>query len=112
MRLTAQLKLLPTPEQAAALQRTLAAFNAACEYISGVAWASKTFRQFDLHKLCYRGARKQFGLSAQAAVRAISKVADAYNLDKATRRTFRPFGSAAYDRRILSYQESTVSISS
>src|ERR1035438_7934858 len=103
MHLTAQLKLLPSIGQAAGLTRTLAAFNAACDYISAVAWDSKTFRQFDLHKLCYRQAREQFGLSAQSAVRAISKVADSYKLDKATKRTFRDTGSAAYDGRILSW---------
>ena len=54
MNLTAQLKLEPTAEQAFALSRTLVASNAACDYISGVAWDSKTFRQFDLHRLCYR----------------------------------------------------------
>jgi IS605 OrfB family transposase len=110
--LTAQLKLEPTAEQALALRRTLAASNAACDYISGVAWESKTFRQFDLHRLCYRETRKRFGLSAQAAVRCISKVADAYKLDRKARRAFRPLGSAAYDQRILSYdpQAFTVSI--
>jgi len=110
--LTAQLKLEPTAEQAAALSRTLVASNAACDYISGVAWDSKSFRQFDLHRLCYRTARERFGLSAQAAVRCISKVADTYKLDKKAKRTFRPMGSAAYDQRILSYdlEASTVSI--
>jgi len=110
MHLTAQLKLKPTEAQAVALRRTLGAFNSACDYISGVAWTSRTFRQFDIHKLCYREARNRFGLSAQAAVRAISKVADAYRLDRNTRRTFRPMGSAAYDGRILRYQASAVSI--
>jgi hypothetical protein len=38
MKLTAQLKLLPTPQQAAALKRTLEAANAACNAISQVAW--------------------------------------------------------------------------
>jgi putative transposase len=110
--LTAQLKLEPTAEQAMALSCTLMASNAACDWISGVAWDSKTFRQFDLHRLCYRGARERFGLSAQAAVRCISKVADAYKLDRNAKRLFRPMGSAAYDQRILSYDlnASTVSI--
>ena len=112
MNLTAQLKLEPSVDQAAALCRTLVASNAACDYISGVAWDSKTFRQFDLHRLCYRTVRDRFGLSAQAAVRAISKVADSYKLDKKAKRTFRQMGSAAYDQRILSYdlESSTVSI--
>jgi putative transposase len=110
--LTAQLKLEPTTEQADALARTLLACNAACDYISGAAWDSNTFRQFDLHRLCYRETRKRFGISAQAAVRCISKVADAYKLDRQTKRSFRPMGSAAYDQRILSYnpEASTVSI--
>jgi putative transposase len=110
MHLTAQLKLLPSAAQADALSRTLIAFNAACDYISKIAWESKTFRQFDLHKLCYREARQRFGLTAQAAVRAISKVADAYKLDKRVQRGFKPSGAAAYDSRILSYSESCVSI--
>jgi putative transposase len=110
--LTAQLKLDPTATQASALARTLAACNAACDAISTAAWDSKTFRQFDLHKLCYRRMRDEFGLSAQAAVRCISKVADAYKLDKKAKRTFRSMGSAAFDQRILSYNldASTVSI--
>jgi putative transposase len=112
LNLTAQLKLAPTASQAAELARTLVASNAACDYISGVAWDSKTFRQFDLHRLCYREVRKRFGLSAQVAVRCISKVADAYKLDRKAKRTFRPMGSAAYDQRILSYdlEASTLSI--
>ena len=51
MNLTAQLKLEPTADQALALRATLVASNAACDYISGVAWESKIFRQFDLHRL-------------------------------------------------------------
>lgn len=111
MHLTAQLKLLPTPEQAASLGRTLVASNAACDYISGVAWETKTFRQFDLHKLCYHTARERFELCAQAAVRAISKVADAYKLNKKAKRTFRALGSAAYDSRILSWNLNTSTVS-
>src|SRR5690349_11327675 len=38
MRLTIQLKLLPTPEQADALKRTLVRANAACNHISQVVW--------------------------------------------------------------------------
>ena len=112
MNLTAQLKLEPTARQALALRATLVASNAACDYISGVAWESKSFRRFDLHRRCYREARKRFGLSAQAAVRCISKVADSYKLDRKAKRSFRPMGSAAYDQRILSYnlEASTVSI--
>ena len=112
MHLTAQLSFCPPARKRSRCGRTLAAFNAACDYISEVAWNSKIFRQFDLHKLCYCETRRRFGLSAQSAVRAISKIADAYKLDKKARRTFRERGSAAYDARILSWnlKESSVSI--
>lgn len=44
-------------------------------------------------------------MSAQAAVRVISKVADAYKKDKRSKRTFGAFGSIAYDNRILSWKK-------
>ncbi len=112
MKLTSQVKLLPTPEQADALRHTLEQANAACRFVSDTAWETKTFRQYDLHHQCYPAVREQFGLSAQVAVRAIAKVADAYKLDRKTKRTFKPTGSIAYDDRILSWrlQDKTVSI--
>jgi putative transposase len=112
MKLIAQVKLQPDQRQADALRRTLVQANAACQYISDRAWETKTFRQYDLHKLCYRAVRAQFALSAQVTVRAIAKVADAYKVDRSVRRTFKPTGAISYDDRILSWQmdKSTVSI--
>ena len=112
MKLTAQVKLLPTPEQADVLQHTLEQANAACRFVSDTAWETKTFRQYDLHHKCYQAVREQFGLSAQVAVRAIAKVADAYKLDRKAKRTFKTTRSIAYDDRILSWrlQDQTVSI--
>lgn len=101
MILTAVVKLLPTTEQAAALQRTLETANAACTTISQSAWQSRTFKQFDLHRLCYQDIRAAFSLSAQLVVRCIAKVADAYKRDRETLRIFRPHGAIAYDDRIL-----------
>ena len=112
MKLIAKIKLLPTPEQADALKRTLERCNAACDYLSERAWETKTFRQYDLHKLAYYDIRQRFDLSAQMTVRCIAKVADAYKLDRQTRRTFKPHGSIAYDDRLLSWKldRQTVSI--
>lgn len=76
MKLIAQLKLQPTPVQADLLKRTLEAANAACNYMSGVAWATRTFGKFALQKLCYEQVREQFGLSAQMTIRALAKVGD------------------------------------
>jgi putative transposase len=103
MRLTVQLKLQPTPEQADALRRTLEQANEACNYISRVAWEARTFRQFAVHKLGYKPVRETFELAAQLAVRCIAKVADAYKLDKKVQRSFAPHGAIAYDDRILSF---------
>lgn len=112
MKLIAQVKLLPTPEQHDALKRTLETANHACNLISETAWETGTFRQYSLHKLVYHPVRAETGLSAQMVVRCIAKVADAYKLDRKTPRTFKPHGSIAYDDRILSWQlaDQTVSI--
>ncbi|MBC8159573.1 MAG: IS200/IS605 family element transposase accessory protein TnpB [Roseiflexaceae bacterium] len=111
MKLTAQIKLQPTNEQATALTRTLRAANAACDFISAVAWNTHTFGKFALQKLCYQDVRAQFGLSAQMTVRALAKVGDAYKLDKKAQRTFRPLASIAYDDRILSFNLNELSVS-
>jgi len=115
MKLIAQLQLKPMPEQAAALKTTLETANAACDYIAALAWEQQEFRQYHLHKLAYESTRARFGLSAQVVVRCISKVADAYKLDKGTKkgqRTFTRTGAISYDARILTFQphQATVSV--
>lgn len=112
VKLTIQLKLLPTPVQADALRRTLETANAACNYMSQVAWETRTFGKFGLQKLCYEQVREQFGLAAQVTIRALAKVGDAYKLDQKVQRTFRPHTAIAYDDRILSFAlpDSSVSI--
>lgn len=104
MKLVVNIKLQPTKEQAAALKKTLERANEACNAISEQAWANKTFKQYNLHKLVYYSIRDTFDLSAQVVVRLIAKVADAYKLDVETRRVFRRHGSIAYDNRILSFK--------
>ena len=101
MKLIAQVKLQPTEQQADTLKRTMEAANRAANFLSDLAWDTKHFRQYDLHHAAYYAIREQFGLSAQAAVRVVSKVADSYKVDKETKRTFRLLGSVAFDDRIL-----------
>jgi IS605 OrfB family transposase len=110
MKLVLQMKLLPDPGQEASLLDTLRACNTACNAISKVAWEAKTFNQFKLHHLVYRRIKDSSRLSAQALIRCISKVADAYKLDKKTKRGFKPLGAITYDERILSYKDDSVSI--
>lgn len=110
MRLTVQLKLKPTREQAILLTRTLEAANAACDVISQVAWDARSFKQFGIHKLAYYDVKEAFGLTSQLVVRCIGKVSDAYKLDKKTKRTFAPLGAVPFDDRIVSFKSDTVSI--
>lgn len=112
MKLTSQIKLLPTKDQHQALKETLETVNQASNYISQLAFESKTFKQYDLHKLAYYDIRARFGLSAQMTVRAVAKVADSYKLDRDVQRVFKATGGIAYDDRVLRYdlQADTVSI--
>lgn len=103
MKLTLQIKLLPNVEQAESLKNTISVFNEACNAISAIAWERRCFRQFNLQKEVYYAIKDTYGLSAQLVVRAISKVADSYKLDRKSQRKFREFGAITYDSRILSY---------
>lgn len=112
MKLTLQIKLLPDESQADTLQATLREINSACDDISQTAWDKKCFNQVKLHHPVYHKFKKSTNLSAQVIVRAISKVVDAYKLDRKKLRRFKPFGAVAYDSRVLSYniKARTVSI--
>lgn len=103
MKLIAQVKLQPSEVQAEALRQTMLAWNEAANYISDQAWMRKSFRAYDLHHATYYTIREKFGLAAQAAIRVIAVVADAYKLDKRTKRTFRKMGAMTYDNRILTW---------
>jgi putative transposase len=110
MKLTVAIKLAPTPEQADPLKETLRTANAAANYVSDTAWERRSFGKYRLQKLCYYDLKERFSLAAQIVIRALSKVSDAYKLDKKSKRTFRPLGAIAYDDRILSWKRSEVSI--
>ncbi len=101
MKLTAQVKLVPTPGQAQALKETLVRANAACNWISVWAWEKKVFGQFSLHHQVYYEVKEHFGLTAQMAVRCEGKVADAYKIDKKALRQFKKHSAIPYDDRIL-----------
>lgn len=111
MKLIAQVKLQPEPGQTELLRRTLETVNAAANFVSEVAWETRTFRQYDLHRTCYYDVRARYELSAQMTVRLLAKVADAYKLDRKRQRRFHPHGSIAYDKRILSWKLSARTVS-
>jgi len=107
MKLVANLKLLPTKSQHAALLETLSTANRACTWLAGQAWETQTFGQFALHTLAYQACREKFLLAAQMVVRCIAKVADAYKLDTKTRRRFKRYAAQPYDDRIFRFCSDT-----
>ena len=112
MKLTAVVKLLPNEEQCDYLLKTLVRANAACNFLSAIAWESKQFGQIPLHRAGYYAVRANYELGAQMTARCIGKVVDAYKKDKATKRSFKQHGAIAYDSRILNWRiaEQQVSI--
>src|SRR5215831_15905219 len=103
MKQTLLVKLVPTPDQRAALLRTLEAFNAACNAIAAVAFRERMASKIALQKLVYYDIRRDFGLAAQMTIRAIAKVSEAYKRDRSKQPHFRPHGAMVYDERILSF---------
>lgn len=108
MKLTLKIKLLPTEQQADLLLDTMKEANAVCNAISDIAWQEKMFNNFKLHHRIYHTYKATFNLSSQMLIRQTAKVADAYKLDKKTKRTFKPLGSIAYDNRLLSYKPNNI----
>lgn len=124
MKLVVQVKLLPTPEQASALEATLLACNRAAAHASQVAFAKDLKDRNGLQKEVYADLKAKFGLSAQPVVRAVKKVVDAYAALRASLRAgnlgpptskryraavgtpigFRPEAAQPFDDRCLSWQ--------
>ncbi|WP_037680990.1 RNA-guided endonuclease TnpB family protein [Streptomyces griseus] len=132
MKLVVQVKLLPTPEQASALQATLHACNQAANHVSTIAHATGTKDNRALRAETYTQVKSTWGLGAQAAQHVIKKTCDAYAALKGSLRAgilgrpgskpykaatgkpvvFRPTAAQPYDDRMLSWQteQRTVSI--
>ncbi|CAM5706102.1 IS200/IS605 family transposase ISDge19 [Streptomyces alboniger] len=124
VKLVVQVRLLPTPEQAAALEATLHACNEAASWVSEVAFERGEFKNFALRRHTYDTVKSRWGLGAQAAQHVIRKTCDAYATLKASLRagnlgrpgskryrraagkpvSFRPQGGQPYDDRMLSWQ--------
>ncbi len=67
VKLVVQIKLLPTPVQAAALEATLRACNEAATWVSEVAFEKDVKKNFALRKHTYDEVKARWGLGAQAA---------------------------------------------
>jgi putative transposase len=104
MKLTLQLKLVPTPDQHTALLDTMHAFNTAASSAAKVGFRDHVFSQQAIHIRCYRELRDRFGLSSQMAVRAIGKAVETFKRDKTVCPVFRPEGAMTYDERLLGWK--------
>src|ERR671932_2941018 len=104
MKQTLLVKLAPDASQHDGLLRTLEAFNDACNWIAAVAYEQGCANKIELQKLVYYDARERFGLAAQMAIRAISKVVEAYKRDTTIKPTFRRHGAMTYDERVLAFK--------
>jgi putative transposase len=122
VKLVVQVKLLPSPGQAAALEATLYACNDAANWVSMTAFRMTSRRNYDVRKRTYQNLRAA-GIGSQAAQHVIKKVCDAYATLKANIRagnlgepdsrrrakaesapvTFRPDAAQPYDQRNLSF---------
>ncbi|MFE5027531.1 RNA-guided endonuclease InsQ/TnpB family protein [Streptomyces sp. NPDC056656] len=131
MKLVVQVKLLPTLEQAAALEATLRACNRAATHVASAAFDRGVKDRNGLQKLLYTDIKAKFGLSAQPAVRVVKKVVDAYATQAAQARAgllgkttssryrramsspvgFRPEAAQPFDDRCLSWQSDARTIS-
>jgi len=111
VKVIAQVKLNPTPEQHAALLATLQRANETCHMISAPAWQAHEFRRYPLQRRLYHDLRVQVGLGAPLLIRCIAKVADAYKLDRKVQRSFQRHGAIAFDDRILSWYTNQRAIS-
>lgn len=100
MKLTIQIKLLPSDEQATSLLATMRAMNAAATHAARVGFKNCVFGQGSIHRLSYQEIREEFGLGAQHAVRAISKAVEAFARDKTICPEFSPEGAVPLDDRL------------
>ncbi|MFF5207247.1 RNA-guided endonuclease InsQ/TnpB family protein [Streptosporangium sp. NPDC000396] len=94
MKLVVRVKLLPTPEQAQALEATLHTVNDAANFVSRTSHITGNTGERRLRQLTY-GELKARGLGAQAAQHVIKKVVDAHSTLRGLVRTGRLKGRRA-----------------
>ncbi|MEU3310853.1 transposase [Nocardiopsis sp. NPDC006832] len=124
MKLVVRVKLLPSLEQAQALQATLHTCNEAADHASQVAQTTGARNKYALQEATYHELKARFALSAQPTVRVIGKVCDAYTTRQANLKagnlgrkgsprrqrvestpiSFRPDAAQPFDDRCLSWQ--------
>ncbi len=103
MKLTLQLKLLPTDDQDTALRAVMARFHEACNWLAAQAFRQQMSNKLTLQRLYYHELRRRFALPSQMAVRCLARVAGTYRRDKTICPTFRPDAAMPYDQRMMRF---------
>jgi putative transposase len=78
VKVVVKVRVLPTADQAAALEATLRTCNESASWLSGRMHELRVCGKYEAQKRFYTDLKARFGLSAQPAIRVIGKVADAY----------------------------------
>jgi len=87
--LTVKCKLDVPQSALPAIDDTFRQYREASNYISGVAFETKTWGKVKLHHATYYATRERIGLSSQLTCSARDKVAEAYRRDKTRRHRFK-----------------------
>lgn len=105
-------KLQPTPEQAFQTDALLKAFADGCNWANQVVQAGVTSKT-TIQSLTYQELRKQFGLSANQAVRVCARVGANRKTAKLKNKPVQAFKatSADYDARIFAFREKDWTVS-
>ena len=104
MKRVIQIKLLPTAEQADALEETMRRFNAACNWVAERAFERQLANRYALHKLYYYEVRETFDLPADIAILTFAQVASCYKRDKSKQVSFRPLAALPYRKGAFRYK--------
>lgn len=97
-------RLETSEAEKALLLETMKQYNSAANFTAEKAFELKIANKYELQKLFYKEIRSRFSLSAQFAIRVISKVVEAYKRDKSVKPAFRELGAIQYDQRNMSWK--------
>jgi len=101
MLLTLQVSLETDTSQREALLKTMEQFNSACNYLVSF---GRCTNKYELQKKAYKELREKFGLKAQLAILAISRVVEVWKARPESLPKFEPMSAITYDQRILSFK--------
>lgn len=102
--LTVKCKIDPSEEQIEILDRTLVAFAQGCNFALDQGREAKTSSNIRIHHLSYHLIRKEFGLPANLAVRAIARASGILKVKSRINSIIKP-SSIDLDQRIFSFHE-------